>query len=123
MTRSRATARAAGPAFERLIADYLAAALQDDRIGRRVKTGAKDRGDIAGVRHHGQRVVIEAKNVATMALPAWTREAQVEAGNDDALVGIVVHKRRGTQKPGEQWCSMTVDDLVALLTGQRPDND
>ena len=122
MTRSRATARAAGPAFERLIADYLATQV-DDRIDRRVKTGAKDRGDIGGVRCHGQRVVIEAKNVATLALPAWTREAQVEAGNDDALVGVVVHKRRGTQKPGEQWCSMTVDDLVALLTGQRPDND
>lgn len=110
--------RQKGSSFERQIADYLAAEV-DDRIDRRVKTGAKDRGDIGGVRLHGQRVVIECKNVATMALPQWTREAQIEAGNDDALVGLVVHKRRGTTKPGEQWVSLTVDDLVNILTGAR----
>ena len=46
MTRSRATAKQAGSLFERSIADYLAVALNDDRIDRRVKTGAKDKGDI-----------------------------------------------------------------------------
>lgn len=110
--------RQKGSTFERTIADYLAAEV-DDRIDRRVKTGAKDRGDIGGVRLHGQRVVIECKNVKTMALPQWTREAQIEAGNDDALVGIVVHKRHGKTKPAEQWVSMTVADLVAILTGQQ----
>jgi len=110
--------RQKGSTFERAIADYLAARV-DDRIDRRVKTGAKDRGDIGGVRLHGQRVVIEAKNVRVMALPQWTREARVEAGNDDALVGVVVHKRHGKTAPGEQWVTMTVDDLVAILTGER----
>jgi len=41
------------------------------------------------------------------------------AGNDDALVGVVVAKRRGTADPGRWWVHMTVDDLLALLTGQR----
>ena len=118
MGRSRASAKAAGSSFERLIADALAEALGDDRIDRRVKSGAKDRGDIGGVRVHGQRVVIECKDVAVQALPQWTREAQLEAGNDDALVGLVVAKRRGTRDPLEQWVHMTVRDLVALLTGQ-----
>lgn len=112
--------RQKGSTFERLIADYLAAEV-DDRIDRRVKTGNKDRGDIGGVRIQGQRLVIECKNVKTMALPQWTREAAVEAGNDDALTGVVIHKRHGSNKPGEQWVTMTVTDLIALLTGERQD--
>ncbi|MGC0365041.1 hypothetical protein ABH922_003025 [Rhodococcus sp. 27YEA15] len=119
MSRSRASAKAAGARFERLIADGLAEALDDDRIDRRVKTGAKDRGDIGGVRIHGQRLVIECKDVATQSLPQWTREAQLEAGNDDALAGVVVAKRRGTTDPLDQWVHMTVRDLVALISGQR----
>lgn len=121
MTRSRASARKAGTTFERSIADGLAQALGDDRIDRRVKTGSKDRGDIGGVRVHGQRLVVECKDVAKQALPQWTREAQLEAGNDDALVGVVVAKRRGTTNPLDQWVHMTVRDLVALITGQRQD--
>lgn len=118
MTRTRRSAKVAGASFERLIADYLAKALDDDRVDRRVKRGVKDRGDISGVRVHGQRVVVECKNCAKQDLPGWTREAQLECGNDDALVGVVVAKRRGTTDPGSQWVHMTVADLVALLTGQ-----
>lgn len=119
MSRTRSSAKAAGSRFERSIADHLAAVLSDDRIDRRVKTGAKDRGDISGLRIHGQRVAVECKDCAVLSLPAWTAEAHTEAGNDDALVGVVVHKRRGTAEPGKQWVSMTVDDLAALLSGQR----
>lgn len=119
MTRTRKSARNAGTAFERLIADGLASALDDDRIDRRVKSGSKDRGDIGGVRIHGQRLVIECKDVRTQALPEWTREAQLEAGNDDALAGVVVAKRRGTRDPLDQWVHMTVRELVALISGQR----
>lgn len=119
MTRSRATARKAGSAFERLTADTLAAHI-DDRIDRRVKTGSKDRGDIGGLRHMGQRVVIECKDVSRTDLSGWVNEAEVERGNDDALAGLVVHKRRGTADPLDQYVSMTVRDLVALLTGERP---
>ncbi|MGB3893242.1 MAG: hypothetical protein WA942_03190 [Mycolicibacter sinensis] len=121
MTRTRASAKAAGARFERLIADALAEHLDDDRIDRRVKTGARDRGDIGGVRAHGQRVVIECKDCARSDLPAWTREARTQAGNDDALVGVVVHKRHGVSDPLRQWVSMTLADFVALLTGQAVD--
>lgn len=122
MTRTRASAKAAGSRFERTIADYLATILTDDRIDRRVKTGAKDRGDIAGIRIHGQRVVIEAKDCARTDLAGWVTEAHIEAGNDDALVGVVVHKRRGTSSPGAQYVTCTLADLVALLTGERPED-
>ncbi len=121
MTRSRASAKAAGTRFERGIADYLAATV-DDRIDRRAKTGAKDRGDIGGIRTPGgHRVVVECKDVARLDLPGWTQEAALEAGNDDALVGLVVHKRHGTADPGQQWVTCTVADLAALLSGTRPE--
>lgn len=119
MTRNRASAKAAGARFERSIANSLAHHV-DDRIDRRVKTGAKDRGDIAGIRHMGGRVVLECKDVAKLALGTWVNEAEVERGNDDAVAGFVVHKRRGTADPLDQYVTGTLRDLVALLTGVRP---
>ena len=121
MARSRASAKAAGSKFERDIADHLAK-LVDDRIDRRVKTGAKDRGDIGGVRVHGQRLVLECKNTSRINLGTWITEAHVEAGNDDSLAGVIVHKRHGKGQPGDQWVTMTVDDLIAIITGQPQDS-
>lgn len=119
MTRSRAAAKHAGSWLERAIADHLAVALGDDGVDRQVKTGAKDKGDIRGVKAlTGQKVVIECKEYSGRLLPGeWISEAHVEAGNADAVAGIVIAKRRGTRVPGEQWVLMTVDDLVALLGG------
>ncbi|MST50585.1 hypothetical protein [Mobiluncus porci] len=119
MSRNRQSAKKAGSSFERAIADYLAAHYQDDRIDRRVKHGSKDRGDIAGFRHHGQPVVIECKNTTRLDLAGWAREADIERGNDDALAGIIVHKRHGKTSPAEQWVTMPLRELLALLDGQR----
>jgi hypothetical protein len=118
VTRSRASAKAAGSTFERTTADYLAKHV-DDRIDRRVKTGAKDKGDIAGVRHMNQRLTIECKNTARINLAGWAAEAEAERGNDDGLAGIIVHKRHGNAKPEDQWVTMTLSELVALITGSR----
>lgn len=115
MSRSRASAKQAGARFERLVADFLAETV-DDRIDRRVKTGAQDKGDIGGVRTpDGRRVVIECKDVAKINLSGWVREAHQEAENDGAEVGVVVHKRRGTANPADQYVTMTLSDLVSLL--------
>ena len=123
MARNRASAKKAGTDFERKVADYLAAHV-DDRIDRRVKNGAKDRGDIAGLRHMGHRVVIECKNESgTPKLGTWAGEADIERGNDDAIAGLVAHKRHGKGHPGDQWVTCTLRDLVALLTGERPDDE
>ena len=122
MARTRSSARAAGARFERSIADWLAQNL-DDRIDRRVKTGAKDRGDIGGVRHRGERVVLECKDTARTDLAGWIREAHREAGNDDARVGVVVAKRRGTTDPAQQWVHMTLADLAWLLGADHPTYD
>ena len=116
MTRNRASAKQAGARFNRLIADYLAREV-DDLIDRRVSTGAKDTGDIGGVRFHGHRLVIECKDYGgRIEAGSWIKEARVEAVHDGALVGVVIAKLRGTNDPSEQWVIMTAGDLVALLT-------
>lgn len=118
---STANDRQKGPGFERDVADYLAKHLEDDRIDRRVKTGNKDRGDVGGVRVHLQRLVIECKRVARLNLAGWVKEAETERGNDDALAGIVVHKRvgKGKKQMHDQYVTLTLGDLVALITGNR----
>lgn len=115
MSRSNKAARAAGARFERAIADHLAKVLDDDRIDRRVKTGAQDKGDIAGIRHLGQRVVIECKDTTRLDIAGHLREANVEASNDDALAGVLVQKRRGVGDPGQQLVVMDVDTFARLL--------
>ena len=117
MARNRNSAKQAGARFERQIADYLATNL-DDRIDRRVKAGAADKGDIANVRDsHNRRIVIEAKDYGgRLNLPQWIKEAHQEAENDGAHVGLVIAKRRGTTNPADQWVVMTVNDLIQLLT-------
>lgn len=110
--------RQKGSTFERMIADYLANNV-DDRIDRRVKTGAKDRGDIGGVRIHGKRLVLECKNTAKLNLGGWAAETETERGNDDALAGVIVHKRHGKGQPADQWVTMTLEDFAAILNGSR----
>lgn len=117
--RSRASAKKAGAGFERVAADHLAAHV-DDRIDRRVKTGAKDCGDLAGIRAHGQRVVAECKNVSQWSPGPWLKEAEAERVNDGALAAFVIAKRHGVAAPGQQVVLMTLDDLAALLSGKRP---
>lgn len=118
MTRSRATAKQAGTWLERITAEFLAFRLADDRIERRTKNGAKDRGDISGVKTvRGGRVVIECKNEKRDNLPGWIREAEVERGNDDAVIGVVVHKRHGSMVPAQQYVSMTLETFARLLEG------
>ncbi len=117
MTRTRQTAKKAGTQFERTIANHLRDNVSE-YIDRRVKTGAKDRGDISNVRSHGERVVVECKNTARPNLAQWIAEAHTQAGNDDAAVGVVIHKRHGVADPGRQWVTMSVDDLVFFLTGE-----
>lgn len=118
MSRNRASAKRAGTRFERQVADHLATYL-DDRIDRRVKTGVADKGDIGGVRlPDGRCVVIECKNTTRLALAQWVKEAHQEAHNDNAAVGLIVHKRHGVSHPGDQWITMTLDDLITILKGR-----
>lgn len=118
MTRTRASAKKAGTSFESLIVAYLAQHV-DDRIERRRLSGSKDRGDISGLRHMGERVVIECKNTARADLAGWATETETARGNDDAVAGLIIHKRHGRGQAGDQWVTCTLADLVALINGSR----
>lgn len=120
MTRTRASAKTAGTRFESAIAGYLATHV-DDRIERRRLTGARDRGDLTGWRHAGLRIVAELKDHARLAPGPWLNEVEIERGNDDAHVGLVIAKRHGVANPGDQIVLITLRDLVALTTGTRPE--
>ena len=118
MARTNSSAKQAGSRFERTTADYLKDHLSEF-IDRKVRTGAKDTGDIANVRTAtGRRVAVECKDYGgQLKLAEWIREAESERINDGSAVGLVVAKRRGTAKPGEQWVILTVDGLIELLRG------
>lgn len=118
MTRSRQSAKAAGARFERQIADHLNARLPG-RIDRQPRTGAKDKGDIAGVTTpDGRPIAIECKNVTRTQLANWVHEAHTEADNLGAAAGIIIHKRHGRSAPDAQWVTMTVADLAAILANK-----
>jgi len=122
MVRNRASAKKAGTAFETLVAEYLAMKLANIFIERRARNGAKDRGDIAGVSTvAGGRVVIECKNVSRDGLPQWIKEAEIERNNDDAVAGVVVHKKHGSNKGADQYVTMTLETFTVLLRGGSPD--
>ncbi|WP_237464556.1 hypothetical protein [Leucobacter luti] len=112
--------------FESHVAWFLADALGDDRIERRAKNGSKDRGDIGSVRTlTGGRVVIECKDVRAMNLSGWVNEAETERGNDDAVFGVVAHKRRGfgAKNMGGTYVTMTLTDFAVLLGAARGEGD
>lgn len=80
---------------------------------RRAPSGAKDRGDIAGV----LGVVFEVKSGARITLPEWLRETEMERQNDGADYGVLVIKPKGV---GEtriyEWPAvMPFGELLNLL--------
>jgi hypothetical protein len=68
----------------------------------------------------GERVTVEVKNTSRWEPSTWLAEAEIERGNDDSVAGLVVAKRRGKGKAGDQIVIMTLAGLVSLLTGERP---
>lgn len=90
--------------------------MQDNAIHRAPRWGSIDQGDIINLKIDGYPIVIQAKDVARLALPSWTQQAKVQAANAGAIAGLVVHKRVGTTDPMKQWVSCTLEELVALIT-------
>jgi len=121
MTRSRQSAKAVGARHERVIADYFKAHVSRF-VDKMPKYGAADRGDILNVEtFNEQAVAVECKDYGgRLEAGPWLGEAETERLNLGAVAGLVIAKRRGTADPGKQIVLMTVDDLVAILTGKRP---
>ena len=118
MSRSKAK----GTSFESLIVSALQSELGDG-VCRRTTSGAKDRGDIHGLYIRGLRTVAECKNTKASQLGAHWNEVEVERGNDDADVGLLIHKRHGKGQALDQWVTLTVRELLTIITGSRPEED
>lgn len=122
MARNRNSAKQAGARFERVVADCLKAHVSEF-IDRKVRTGARDTGDLSNLRTpQGQKVVAELKDYGgRYEVGSWLKEAETERINDGAQVGIVIAKRRGFSDPLDQTVLMTVRDYITLTTETRPD--
>lgn len=111
-----------GTAMETLIVTELQKHLGPE-ICRRTTNGSKDRGDIHGLYIRGLRTVAEVKNTKATQLGAHWNEVEVERGNDDADVGVLIHKRHGKGQALDQWVTLTVRELLTIITGSRPEED
>ncbi|WP_370566275.1 hypothetical protein [Cryobacterium sp. BB736] len=100
---------------------FLSAQLDDDRIERRAKNGRNDRGDVTGIKTiRGGRVVVEVKDYnGEVKVKPWLDEAEIERGNDDAAIGVVVFKRRGIgyNNAAQHGVLMTLETFAQLLEG------
>ena len=60
-----------------------------------------------------------SKDHNRLDLAGWWAEAEAERGNDDAGAALIVHKRRGKGNAADQWVTLTLGELVALISGNR----
>ena len=105
-----------GTAWETKIVDYLKDNGWDAR--RKPQTGTADEGDISI--EELPWLVIEAKAAKDYNLASWVAEANVEAENAHARVGVVWAKRRGKTAAGDGYVVMDGDsftEIVATLIG------
>lgn len=108
--------KAKGSRFEGDIETFLNSAGMTAR--RLPRSGSKDIGDVALVLPK-LTVVIEAKNVRTLDMARFLREADIEAEHyeakyDTPTVGVVVSKTR-QKGTGEARVTLTLDTFVNLL--------
>lgn len=80
---------------------------------RRALHGTDDKGDVTGT----VGLAWEVKNHKTYQIPAWMKEAQLEAQNAKADYGLLVIKpnRVGTDSVADWWVVLPVSDAVKLL--------
>lgn len=112
MTRSRASAKKAGTAWETAIVRYLCGegwTLAE----RRARTGALDQGDITGI----PGVCIEAKNTNRITLGQFLDEAETEAANANADIAVAWVKRRGKASPADGYVILSGKTFADLLRG------
>jgi len=102
-------AKRKGDGFERSIVEYLRS--EGFTVDRTRAGWSDDRGDIHGI----EGLVLECKNHKTLAIPAWLEELRIEMANARCDMGVVVHKRRGSQAGGEQYATLPFWLFVKLI--------
>lgn len=138
MTRNRQSAKKAGADLEIGQETYWRETLRQPDIHRGRNQGQKDKGDLLGIQlpfPHQGHLTAECKNEATIKLGTWWKEAETERQHNKAIIwkgiekievespaAIVIHKRHGydvKKQPGKQWVTLTVEELIAIINGNR----
>jgi len=111
--------RAKGTRAETAVVEYLRN--WNPAVERRAPSGKYDRGDIAGI----VDVCIEVKSHAHIDLAEFVDEAEMEALNARAQVGVAWIKRRGKGSPADWYVAMSGSQFVKLLiaAGYLPEYD
>ena len=116
------TSKQKGTVMETAVMNYLRDAFSDAErtIRRGALHGKNDEGDIHGLTHRGERIVVEVKNRRRLELSDWLEQAERERGNADAAYGVVVFHRNGIglSRMGEQGVLMTLDTFTRLIGGE-----
>jgi hypothetical protein len=102
--------KAKGTAWETACVNWLSWFIAGVR--RKVLAGSADEGDLTW---GTERVVIECKNVATLAVSKWIREAEAEALNAGAEYGVVLYKVRGKGQVADGVVAMSPETFVRLI--------
>lgn len=113
MARSRASSKAAGTKYETDIARYFHVKTGKQVI-RMPKFGAWDRGDVFGVTHMNDPVVVECKSPGqgqSYKVSQWIREVKKEKEKSDSPTGILLIKRF-RKKIGQSLCVICEHDAV-----------
>lgn len=110
MTRSRASAKKAGSAWETEICTFLTEG--GIPAERRARKGALDTGDISGL---GPMFACEAKDTHALTLASWIAEANVEALNAHADIGVAWAKRARKSSPGDAYVLLDGNAFLRLL--------
>ena len=88
----------------------------DPRTERSALKGSLDAGDFTVLNVRAQlRIVVSAKNCKQLSLSGWLKEAEKQRLNARAAVAVVIHKKRGTTNPEEQYVTMNLGTLIRLL--------
>jgi len=101
--------RRKGTAWESAVVEYL----RENgfpQAERRALSGARDRGDIAGV----PGVQIECKAEKSITLATYMDEVKVQTANAGAQLGVAVVKRRN-RSPGDSYVVMPLHAFADLL--------
>lgn len=130
--RTRATAKRAGADMEIKQEAYWKRALRNRHIHRGKAQGVNDKGDLLSVSLYDRRyedpyigdLTVEIKNTAQIGLGVWMGEATRERLNNtvegiESPATIIIHKRHGHADPGKQWVTTTVEEMIAIINGNR----
>lgn len=103
-----------GSIFERSIVAFLR--LCGFTVDRTRAGWVDDRGDVHGLYHPDLgNFTIECKNHKSISLSGWIDELLREIDANGGGLGAVVHKKRGTTDPEEQYATLPFGMLVKLL--------